>query len=235
MATGTAPRGEEADGPQGLARGLDLNVDAAAEDVVLILQGQGAPAAAEEVGEGLGKGGLDLGKLPAEDGLHLPGDAVDDPLQLLAGNLHVGLLVGEVAVALLHPLVLLQSPQVHGAQGLDGPVELGGLALGLGGVLHRLAEGQGSLVGEAVGVPQPVQQALFLQVGLELFLLQGPALPLQAPAGCRWPGGRARVILRPGLVQGPLGLEAGLPLGSQGLAGLFQGGDLLAPGWRSPR
>ena len=84
-------------------------------------------------------------------------------------------------------------------------------------------------MGEAVGVPQPVQQALFLQVGLEFFLLQGPAFPLQAQLGVVGLAG-GPVILRPGLVQGPLGLEAGLPLGSQGLAGLFQGGNLLLQG-----
>lgn len=81
-------------------------------------------------------------------------------------------------------------------------------------------------MGEAVGVPQPVQQALFLQVGLEFFLLQGPAFPLQAQLGVVGLAG-GPVILRPGLVQSPLGLEAGLPLGGQGLAGLFQGGNLL--------
>ncbi len=56
------------------------------------------------------------------------------------------------------------------------------------------------------------------------FLLQGPALPLQAQLGVVGLAG-GPVILRPGLVQGPLGLEAGLPLGGQGLAGLFQGGN----------
>ena len=83
------------------------------------------------------------------------------------------------------------------------------------GVLHRLAEGQGSLVGEAVGVPQPVQQALFLQVGLELFLLQGLPLLPQAQLGVVGLAG-GPVILRPGLVQGPLGLGDWPPPGRPG-------------------
>ena len=76
---GPLTAGEQADGPQGLARGLDPDVDAAVEHILLVLQGQGPLSAAEEVGKGLGEGLLDFGKLPAENLFHLLGDLPDDP------------------------------------------------------------------------------------------------------------------------------------------------------------
>ena len=90
---GPLAAGEEADGPQGLARRLDPDVDAAGEDLLLVLQGQGPLTAPEEVGKGLGEGVPDAGELPEEDLPHLLRDALDDDLQLPLGGLHVGLLV----------------------------------------------------------------------------------------------------------------------------------------------
>ena len=149
------------------------------QGVSLVLQGQHPLAPAEELGKGLGKGRPDLGKLGAEALVHLLGDAVDDPFQRLPGGLHIVLLVREVLPALFHALKFLHSPQVHVAQGGDVVPESAALPLGLARVRDVLPYGLGALVGHAVGVPQAVQQTVFLGPGLQDLLLGGPGLPLQ--------------------------------------------------------
>lgn len=61
---------------------------------------------------------------PGEDGLHLPGDVRDDLLQLPLGPLDIVSLVGEVGVSFVDPLILLDGPQIYGAQAGDGPLQL---------------------------------------------------------------------------------------------------------------
>lgn len=113
-----------------LPGGLGPDLNAAAEHVRLVLQGQGPLPTAKEVREGLGKGRLNPGKLPTENGLHLLGDLLDHSLQFPLGGLHVVFLVLEVAIPLLHPLKFLHRPQVYSAQGLYGLVQLNPCAAG---------------------------------------------------------------------------------------------------------
>ena len=103
--------------------------------------------------------------------LHLGCDVGDDALQLLLGGEHVVPLIGEVGVPLVDPLELVDGVQVDVAQGGDGLFQLPHPALGPGDALQLHPLGPGRLVGQLVGLPQLVQQALLLQGGggLSLF------------------------------------------------------------------
>ena len=173
---GLLSAGQEGEHLQSLAGGLHLNLDAAVEDVIRVLQFQGGPAAAEELLEGLLERLVDVLEFPGEDGLHLPGNLGDHVLQLLLGGLHVVPLVGEVGVPLVDPLKLLDGPHVHIAQGGDVLFQLGDAAAGLGHRLDLHPLELGRLVGELVGLPQLVQQLLLLQGGGHLLLLQAGGL-----------------------------------------------------------
>ena len=168
---GLLAAGEQGEHLEGLARRLHPDLDAAAQDVVGILQLQGGPAAAEQLHKGLLEGVVEDGKLGGEDVLHLSGDVGDDALQLLLGGEHVVPLVGEVGVPLVDPLELVDGVQVDVAQGGDGLFQLPHPALGLGDALQLHPLGLCRLVGQLVGLPQLVQQALLLQGGggLSLF------------------------------------------------------------------
>ena len=144
------------------------------------------------------------------------------------GGLHVVFLVLEVAIPLLHPLKFLHCPQVYSAQGLYGLVQLNRAPLGLGRVLHRDPDRQRPLVGHAIGVPQPVQEAFFLHAGLQLSLLQHPGLSLQPQLQVILGPGRP-VILHPGPLQGQLLTGALLQLDRQCPPGSLQGFHLGLP------
>ena len=90
---GLLAAGQQGDGLEGLSRRLGLDLDAAAQDVLLVLQLQSGRASAEELLEG----GLEaLGQqleLLGEDLGHLFRDLADDVLQLALGLLHIVSLV----------------------------------------------------------------------------------------------------------------------------------------------
>ena len=149
-----------------------------------------------------------------ENGLHFPGDLGDDLLQLLLGPAHVVPLVGEVSIALVDPVELLDGVQVDVAQAGDAPLELSHPLLGLGHALQLLPLGPGRLVGELVGLPELVQDLLLLHGGGHLFLLQHRDLPLHV---------QQLAILVPALLVGPV------PLCLQGQALLVELLDLGLP------
>ena len=207
------PAGEQGDDLQRLARGLHFDLDAAVEDVLRVLQLQRGLAAPEELCEGLPECLVDGLELPGEDGLHLPGDVRDDLLQLPLGPLDIVSLVGEVGVSFVDPLILLDGPQIYGAQAGDGPLQLPDAPAGLGHRLDLHPVLLGRLVGQLVGLPQLVQKLLLLHGGSHLPLLQYGDLPLH---------GQQLVVL------GPAVLICLVALSLQGQLFVAQGADLLA-------
>ena len=160
---GLLTAGEQRQGLQLLSRGLGLNFNAAAENIVLVLQLQGGPAAAEQLQEGLLEALLEYLKLGGEDLRHLLGDLLDDAHQLLLGPLHIVALIGEVGIAGVHPVKLLNGADVDGPQALDLPVQLADTPGGLGHTLQLDAQALGIAVAQLVPFPQLIQNLLFLQ------------------------------------------------------------------------
>ena len=171
--------GQQCDGFQLLAGGLHLDLDTAAQNVVLILQLQPGLAAAEQLQKGLLKAIVEPMELLGEDLRHLAGDLVNDPRQLLLGLLHVRSLLGEVGIAGVHPVELLDGPDVGSAEALDLPVQLPDAAGGLGDALqlHALALSLG--VAQFIPLPQLIQNILLLHGGGVFLLLQPGHLTLR--------------------------------------------------------
>ena len=114
------------------------------------------------------------------------------------------------------------------AQAADGLPELTRLAGGLGEVGDLLSDGLGPLVGDPVGVPELVQEAVFLHGCLETFLLQAGGLPLEPELvfvlGAGLAVGQDALPVQPELF--PIGLGQG---GGEFLPGLGQGLFFLLP------
>ena len=154
---GPLAAGQQRQGLEGLARGLDLDLDAAAQHVLRVFQLQLSLAAPEQLYKNFLEGLVDFRKLLLKNLSHLPGDAGDDVRQLPLGPGHVIPLVGEVGIPLVHPLEFLHRIWVDAPQGGDGPLELRDAPLGAGYRLDLQALGLGRLVGQLVGLPQSIQ------------------------------------------------------------------------------
>ncbi len=175
---GTLAAGQQRNGGQLLSGGLSLDLNAAVEDIVGVFQLQCGLAAAKQLQEGLGEGGLDGLELLGEDDAHLLGDLGDDALQLGLGPLHVVTLLGQVGIALVDTLILLDGVQIDVAQTGDGSLEFADTALCFPLVLQLHTLLAGRLVGQLIGLPQFVQNLLFFHGGRQLFLLQHGDLAL---------------------------------------------------------
>ena len=222
------PAGEGLQGLHGLPRRLGLDVDAAVQHMLRVLQLQPGLAPAEEVPEGVPEGLVDELELPGEDAGHLPGQILDDPHQLPLGLLHVVPLAGEVGVAGVDPVEVLDGLQVHVAKAPDLPLQLVDAAVGLWHALQLDALGHGGGVAELVGLPELVQELLLLPLAGGELLLQAGYLPLRGQDG-------VVAGLDPGAHGAPLLLqqELCLPEGRQAvlaaLAPQPQGGRRLGP------
>ena len=177
---GHLPAGEQADGRDRLAGRLDLDLDAAGEHVVLVLQLQRGLAAAEQFAEGGAEGVVNGMEAVEKDALHLAGNVPDDTKQLAFCLLYVIALRRKKLIALAHPLILLDGTQIRCAQRGDLAAQIGDQAVFLRHRLDRLPQGTGLGKGQLVVVPQLVQDLLFLHVGGKLFLLDFGALPLKS-------------------------------------------------------
>ena len=215
---GLLAAGQQGDGLEGFSRRLGLDLDAAAQDVLLVLQFQSGRPSPEELLEG----GLEtLGQqleLFGENLGHLLSDLADDVLQLALGLLHIVALVRQVGVAGVHPLELVDGPDVWGAQGGDVPLQLPDPPVGLGHALQLDPLCLGVGVGEFVVFPQPVQDLLFLHGGGGPLLVQFGHRPLQVQQVL------VHLLARPVL---------GSPLRLQGVLLLCDGGQPLPEG-RAP-
>ena len=129
---GLLAAGQQRDDLQRLAGGLHLDLNAAVEDVVGVLQLQGGLAASKQLHKGLSKRLIDAVKLPGKDSPHLPGDLGDHVLQLLLGLFHIIPLVGKVSVPLIDPVKLLNGAHIYIAQGGDALFQLSNAPAGLG-------------------------------------------------------------------------------------------------------
>ena len=197
---------------QRLARGLDLDLDAAVQDILLILQFQRGFAAAEQFQERLLEAFVDDGELLPENALHFTGDAVDHALQLFLGLFHVVALAGQIFIAGIDPVKFLDGADVRRAEAADLPAQLSDAAIRLGQALQFHALGPGVLIRQLVVVPQAVQDLLFLHGGGGPLLFQASGLPLQ--------------------LQNSVVLFAALPVFGRALRFQFQlfAGQVLQPG-----
>ena len=164
--------GQQRDGFEGLPGRLGLDLDAAAQDVVLVLQLQAGGAAAEEVGKGGLEALVDEFELLRENHCHLAGDLLDNARQLLLGLFHVVALVGQVGVAAVDTVELLNGADIDSTQRIDLPLQLADAAAGLGDALQFNALGLRVGVAELVVLPQAVQNLLFLHGRGGHFLFQ---------------------------------------------------------------
>ena len=171
--------GQQRDGFEGLPGRLGLDLDAAAQDVVLVLQLQAGGAAAEEVGKGGLEALVDEFELLRENHCHLAGDLLDNARQLLLGLFHVVALVGQVGVAAVDTVELLNGADIDSTQRIDLPLQLADAAAGLGDALQFNALGLRVGVAELVVLPQAVQNLLFLHGRGGHFLFQLGCGPLQ--------------------------------------------------------
>ena len=197
---GLLPAGEKGDDLQTLSGGLDLDLNAAVENILRVLQLQVGLAAAKELHKGPLKRLVDLGELIGKDTLHLPRHIGNDLQKLGLGLAHIVPLAGEVSIPLVDPLELIDGVQVDIAQGGDGALQLPHPSLGPGDALQLQALGPGGLVSQLIGLPQPVQDLPLLHLGGGLLLLQHRDLPLH---------GEQLVVLVPAPLVGlcPLSLQ----------------------------
>ena len=145
------------------------------------------------------------GKLLHKNGGHFLGNIPDDAFQLPLGGEHIVPLLREVAVALVDPLVFLNCPQVGRAQSGNLPLELPDPPRTGGNVLNLSPVGRRRAGGQAVGIPQLIDNLLFLHGGSDLFLLQQRTGPLHIqnvlvfllgiPLGFGFGGFRIRPVL----------------------------------------
>ena len=170
--------GEQRDGLELLAGRLHLDLNAAVEDILLVFQLQLRLAAAEQLQEGLLEALVEQLELLGEDHRHLPGDLLNDTQQLVLGLFHVAALLGEVGIAGIDPLELVDGTDIGGAQRLDGPVQLGDAAGGLGDALQLDPLLHSVGMAELIVLPELVQDSLLLQGVAADLLLQPSYLPL---------------------------------------------------------
>ena len=163
---------EQRDGLERLARRLDLDLDAAGEHIVFVLQLERRFAAAEELQKCLLKALSDEGELFFEDTRHLACDALDHADELALCLFHIVALGREVGVARIHALEFLDRADIHRAKAADGPLELTDAAARL---LHAFQLDALLLRGgvrQLVVLPEPVEDLLFLHGARRALLLK---------------------------------------------------------------
>ncbi len=118
------PSGERLQAGDGLAGQPDGNFDSGAEHVVRVRQGEGTRAPAEQVAERLGEVAVNLVEPLGEQVLHLAGQTVNQPVQLVAGFFGVRNLRLQKLVAGRNLLVFLHGGHVHRAERADFAFQL---------------------------------------------------------------------------------------------------------------
>ena len=155
-----------------LARRLDLDLDAAVEHGVLVLQLKRGLAAAEELEEGLLKALADESELLLEDDRHLARDVLNDAQQLLLGLFHIVALSGEVGIARVHAVEFLDGADVDIAEAVDLALQFIDAAARLRHALQLDALLLCRGVGQLVALPELIQYLLFLHRGGNALLLE---------------------------------------------------------------
>ena len=175
---GLLSAGEQGDGLEGLSRRLRLDLNAAVQDILRVLQLQRGGAAAEQLQERGLKGLADELELLPENPRHLLGDILDDPGQFSLGPLHIVPLIRQIGVPGVHPLEFVDGAHIDIAKAPDLPLQLSDAAVGLGDALQLdpLLHSRG--MAELVVLPQPVQDLALLHGAGGLPLLQPGHLPL---------------------------------------------------------
>src|SRR5699024_1308102 len=160
-----------------LARRADFDLDAAAQHVALVLEGEGGLPAAEQLGEDPAELGVDGGKVAAEDVPHLAvqlADHADQAGLALLYILHLGL---QGLVAAAHLLVFLHGPHVDAAHSPHFAAHFGHLGPQRGhAVVCHAAPGRiGG--GQLVFVPELGGQLVVFALGGALALRQAGHFP----------------------------------------------------------
>ena len=230
---GLLPAGQQGDDLQRLTRGLNLNLDAAVEDILRVLQLQGGLTPAKKLQEGLAECLVDGLKLPFEDGLHLASNIGDNLLQFPFRPVHVVPLVCEIGIPFIDPLELLDGAYIDVPQAGNGPLQLSNAAAGPGNRLNLHPLLAGGLVGQLIVLPQLVQKLLLLHGGGNLLLLQAGHFSLQTEQllvfALALPGGLDTLPLQLQLllVHAVDGVGSALVLQAEGSQSLLLLGDLL--------
>ncbi len=169
---GALAAGQQGNRTQSLSGRLGLDLDAAVQDVIGILQFQRGLTAAKQFQEGLGEGRLNGLELLGKDHAHFFGDLGDNAFQLRFGFLHVVALLGQISITLVDTLIFLDGVQIDIAQTGNRAFQFADSPLCLTHVfqLHTLLTG--SLVRQLVRIPQLVQKLTLLHGGREFLLLQ---------------------------------------------------------------
>ena len=168
---GLLAAGQQRDGLQLLAGGLYLDLDAAVEDIALVLQLQPRLAAAEQLQKRLLEALVQQLELLGKNAGHLLGDLVDNAQQLLLGLLHIAALFGQVGISGVHPVELLDGADVGRTQRLDLPVQFGNAPGSLGYALQLDALLHGVAVAQFVALPQLLQDLPLLHAAVFQLLL----------------------------------------------------------------
>ena len=126
---------EQRDRLERLARRLNLDLDAAGEHVVLVLELERGLAAAEQLQKRLLEALADQRELFFKDDGHLACDAVDHADKLTLRLFHIVALGREVSVARIHALEFLDRADVDRAKAADGALELADAAARLSDAL----------------------------------------------------------------------------------------------------
>ena len=114
---------------------------------------------------------VDLAELLHKNRGHFLGNVPDDALQLPLGGEHIVPLPGQILVALVDPGVFVDGSQVGGAQAGDLPLQLSDAPVSRRHGFDLPPLFSGGAGGQAVVVPELVNDLLFLHGGGDLLLL----------------------------------------------------------------
>ena len=118
---GLLAAGKQRNGFQRLARRLGLDLDAAVQNVLRVLQLQLGLTAAEQLHKGLLEALAEKLELLGKNFGHLLRDLPDDAGQLALGFLHVVPLIRQICIPSVDPLELVDGPHIDGAETVDLP------------------------------------------------------------------------------------------------------------------
>ena len=180
---GLLAAGKQRNGFQRLARRLGLDLDAAVQNVLRVLQLQLGLTAAEQLHKGLLEALAEKLELLGKNFGHLLRDLPDDAGQLALGFLHVVPLIRQICIPSVDPLELVDGPHIDGAETVDLPFQLRHPAGRLRDAFQLDPLGLSVGMAQLIGFPQLIQNLLFLHGGGGQLRFQPAGCPLQIQEG----------------------------------------------------
>src|SRR5699024_6428555 len=118
---GLLSAGEQGDGLEGLPRRLRLDLNAAVQDILRVLQLQRSFSSTKKLHEGGLKSAVDQLELLIKNICHFPGDFINDTCQFSFGALHIVSLVCKIGISSINPFKFLDRPHIYIAKASDLP------------------------------------------------------------------------------------------------------------------